>query len=144
MRRYLLALILALAGLALAGQAYAASRAVYKIDAVSAVVVHNKLVIKATGAVISGGWEHPRLRVGPQRIPEANTLVVDFMAAPPQHSAMVIQALLPVEATITTSLPHYGTIQVKVVGETNSVVSQIISAPAAAAADSSGTAPRRR
>jgi hypothetical protein len=143
MRRHILALTLALAGLAPCGQAYAGSKPVYKVDTVSAVIDRHRLVIKATGAVTSGGWLSPKLHVEPQRVPEANTLVVDFVATPPQHRAMVIQALLPVQASVTTGLPHYGTIQVKVVGETNSVVAQIISVPTTRSAELKAVAPRR-
>jgi hypothetical protein len=100
----------------------AATRAqlVYKVDHVSVTVQGRKMTITATGAVKSGGWENPRLHIKEVRAPEAHTLVIEFLATPPAKDEAVVQALLPVSATLTTGLAPYGTIEIKVEAETNS------------------------
>lgn len=98
---------------------------IYKVDSAAAQVTGRKLTISAQGAVRTGGWQNPQLRALPQRIAETDTLVVEFVATPPPRDATVIQALLPVAATITVGLPRYATTKVKVVAETNAVTAEI-------------------
>jgi len=100
----------------------AAARAqlVYKVDHISVSIEGRKMTITATGAVRSGGWENPRLHIKEVRIPEAHTLVIEFLATPPSKDEAVIQALLPVSATLTAGLAPYGTTEIKVEAETNS------------------------
>lgn len=98
---------------------------IQKLDRVSTQVTGRKLIIRASGAVNSGGWTAPHLNVGPHRRAEANTLVVDFLATPPPAGAAVIQGLMPVSATLTTTLPRYGVTQVKVQSATNSIAAPI-------------------
>jgi hypothetical protein len=100
----------------------AAARAqlIYKVDHVSVSVAGKKMTVTATGAVKTGGWENPHLHVKEFRTPEANTLVIEFLAVPPSKDETVIQALLPVSAVLTTSLPPYGTTEIKVEAESNS------------------------
>jgi hypothetical protein len=114
-----IALLAAQAGPVPAGAAR--TKPVYKVDSASAHVAGRKLVISAKGAVRTGGWENPRLRARAQRVAETDTLVVDFVASPPRRNAAVIQAILPVSATVTVRLPRYATVQVKIVAETNSI-----------------------
>lgn len=108
--------------LAMSGPAPAAEKPrntlIYKVDSVSAQVTGRKLTITASGAVRSGGWENPHLRVVPQRGTESQTLTVEFLADPPPADAAVIQALLPVSATTTIALPRKMT-TVTVKAETN-------------------------
>ncbi|HXC56209.1 MAG TPA: hypothetical protein VNU97_13000 [Rhizomicrobium sp.] len=117
------AAIFALAA-ATATAADAAPMRIFRVDSVVAKTVRNHLVVTASGAVRSGGWTAPRLHETPH-MPEAAVQIVEFLAAPPRSAAVVIQALLPVTATAVFPLPHYGTIKVTVVSETNSVSAPI-------------------
>ena len=116
----------------LAGSAWAADRAadqdvlVYRIDSVSASVEHNRLVVHARGAVKSGGWTAPRLRIESVGTPQDRTLVIGFMAVPPPRGSAVIQALLPVAADLATRLRRPPAGAVRVVSETNDVTTQIL------------------
>jgi hypothetical protein len=93
---------------------------IYKVDHVSVTVQGRKMTITATGAVRTGGWQDPHLHMKEVRIPEAHTLAIEFLATPPAKNEVVIQALLPVSATLTTGLAPYGTTEIKVEAETNS------------------------
>jgi len=129
MRRTALALAATALSLALSAPAWAGASSrntlIYKVDSASAQVTGRKLTISAKGAVRTGGWQDPQLRALPQRVPETDTLVVEFVATPPPKGAAVIQALLPIAATITIGLPRYATTKVKVVAETNAITAAI-------------------
>ena len=115
-----------LSGVLAAGSAAAASvKEIYKVDSVAASISNGKLVVIAAGAVSTGGWGKPRLRVKPGHKPEADTLEFEFVAPPPAPGTAVIQALIPVSATLTTKLPPYGVTHVKVDAETNSAAAEI-------------------
>lgn len=105
----------------------AAARAqlIYKVDHVTASIQGRKLIVTASGAVNSGGWENPKLHIKEIRIPESAALDIEFLATPPPKDAVVIQALLPVNATLTAPLPPYGTTEVKVEAQSNSVTAPI-------------------
>lgn len=114
------ALIMAVPAPALAG-GRVHSVMVYKVDRATAQITGHKLLISATGAVRTGGWQNPLLRIKPQRTAEAGILEVEFLATPPAKDAAVIQALLPVSATITVGLPRYATTNVKISAESNDI-----------------------
>ena len=76
--------------------------------------------ITAKGAVRSGGWENPHLRALPPARPESDTLTSNSWPRPPAKDAAVIQALLPVSATVTMPLPRYATTKVRIVTQTGS------------------------
>jgi len=115
-------LIAAIIAILFAGSAAAAgAELIYRVDSARAAIVKHHLVISAQGAVRSGGWDHPRLRVIDAYVPEARTLAVEFLARPPAKRQAVIQALLPVSINTLIRLPRYGTTQVKIVGKTNSI-----------------------
>ncbi len=99
-------------------------RLVYRVDNVSAAIEGRKLVVRANGAVSSGGWRRPRLLLKPSR-PEASILHMDLVADPPPANRVVVQELLPVHAQVTTALPKYGTVAVSVASQTNEVTAQI-------------------
>jgi len=99
---------------------------VYRIDHASVKIENRKLVISAAGAVRTGGWMKPHLRVHEASAPETSTMQVEFVATPPHAKHAVAHATLPVRAKIATALPHYGVSQVKVVSETNSVTVAIV------------------
>jgi hypothetical protein len=99
----------------------APTKLVYRIDRATATIAHNRLVISARGAVSTGGWMKPLLRLREAFGGEAATLEVEFVATPPRHRAAVAQAILPVSGRLAARLPRYGVIQVKIVSQTNSV-----------------------
>ncbi|HEY5339039.1 MAG TPA: hypothetical protein VIJ85_12600 [Rhizomicrobium sp.] len=102
--------------------AAAGPRLIFKVDSAAATIRGDRLTIIASGAVSTGGWTKPRLRAKPGHKPETDTLEFDFLAAPPPGNETVIQALVPVTATITTHLPSYGITQIKLNAETNSTI----------------------
>ena len=100
----------------------APAKLVYRIDRAAAMIEHNRLVITARGAVSTGGWANPLLRLREASAREAATLEVEFVATPPRHRAAVAQAILPVSARLAARRPRQGVVQVKVVSQTNSVM----------------------
>ena len=125
MRNLLAAAVLSVLVAATATDAVAGSKLIFKVDRVTATTVGNHLVVSATGAVNSGGWSEPRLRLQEPHVPESDTEVIEFFATPPRANEVVIQALLPVSVTAKLPLPHYATVQVEVVAESNSVTAPI-------------------
>jgi len=97
-------------------------RLVYRVDAASAELQNNHLVIAVRGAVSSGGWDQPDLWIRRNSGPEARTLEVRFVARPPSAKEVVVQALLPISVQKTLPLPRYGTAEVEIVTETNTLV----------------------
>lgn len=114
------AIMLALAA-ATATAAAPTPKLIYKVDTVTVKVSGKSLLVTASGAVNSGGWTSPQLRLREPHVSENDTAVVDFFAQPPQPGAVVIEALVPVSASATFPLRPYGTVQVQVMAETNSV-----------------------
>jgi hypothetical protein len=103
-----------------------AAQPVYKVDSVSASVAKgtSRLVIQARGAVRTGGWENARLKVKELSTPQ-DTMVVVFVALPPPPRSMVVQAVLPVRASVTVPMPNPRIKSVRVAAETNSVTAKI-------------------
>ena len=99
----------------------APARLVYRIDHATARIEHHRLFVAASGAVSTGGWKKPQLRLHETPTRQGETLQVEFVATPPRHRAAVAQAILPVRAQFSAPLPHAGVIQVKIVSQTNAV-----------------------
>lgn len=117
------AILVLVAALSLATPAIAGdAKLVYRIDSATAKIEKRHLVISARGAVNSGGWNNPHLRVKEIVVPETNTLQVIFVAIPPSRQKAVVQALLPVSASKVAKLPRYGAKEIRIVAETNSIV----------------------
>jgi hypothetical protein len=96
---------------------------VYKVDSVIATRHGTNLLVQVKGAVETGGWRKPRLRVLPH--PEGHTLVVEFLAQPPPPAAMVIQALVPISASVhIRTRPHISSVRAE--AEANEVTAQIL------------------
>ncbi len=129
-------IFLALAVAAAVPVAASPASRVYKVDAVSAAIEHGKLVVRAHGAVRSGGWQNPRLQK--IRSADAGTIALQFAATAPPPDAMVIQAILPVDAVLELPRPRTAIVAIKVFAETNN-----LSAPIAVR-ESKATAPRPR
>jgi hypothetical protein len=118
-----IAFLVLVAALSIAAPAEAASATlVYRIDSATAKIEKRHLVISAKGAVRTGGWNKPDLRLKYIAVPETKTLQVIFVAIPPPRKQAVVQALLPVSARKVTKLPRYGAKQIRIVAETNSIV----------------------
>ena len=98
---------------------------IFKVDSAAAFVRGNRMTVIASGAVSTGGWGKARLRVKPGHRPETAELEFEFLAAPPPANETVIQALVPVTATMTTHLPPFGVKQVRIDAQTNSTVTEI-------------------
>jgi|HubBroStandDraft_5_1064220.scaffolds.fasta_scaffold21143_4 hypothetical protein len=122
MRSLLFPFVVVAAVLAAAPSLAGDVRPIFRVDDAKATIVNRRLVISASGAVRSGGWDRPRLWVRQPAVPEASTLEVEFVARPPGQRAAVVQALLPVAALKRARLPNYGTIRVKIIAETNSLI----------------------
>ena len=125
----------------------APTKLVYRIDRATATVAHNRLVIVARGAVSTGGWVKPLLRLHEASAAEAPTLAVEFVATPPRHRAAVAQAILPVSARLAARLPHTGFVKVKVISQTNSVtvpIARLSSGASRTYAASATTRPARQ
>jgi hypothetical protein len=120
------AFVFILIALATGVAAAAPAKLVYRIDRATATIAHNRLVIVARGAVSTGGWVKPLLRLHEASGAEAPTLAVEFVATPPRHRAAVAQAILPVSARFAARLPRTGVAQVKIVSQTNSVTVPIM------------------
>lgn len=124
-RTFSILIVGAFFALANAGSAAAAGpKPIYKVDSVAASIQGRKLTVIAAGAVSTGGWSKARLRLKPHK-PEADTLEYELVAMPPAPDAMVVQALIPVSATLVTKLPPYGVTKIKVDAETNSTTADI-------------------
>ena len=123
MRRHARLAIFAVASALCAVPAEAAEKRVYKVDSVIATVKGQKLIIQAKGAVQTGGWKGARLHVIHSAEPKSMT--VEFLATPPPPGMAVIEALVPVEATLELrARPHIA--NVHAVADANEVTSQIL------------------
>lgn len=103
--------------------AAAAEKRVYKVDSVIATVKGQRLIIQAKGAVQTGGWKAARLHL--IHSGETRTVAVEFLATPPPPGMTVIEALVPVEATLELrARPHIA--NVRAVADANDMTSQIL------------------
>ena len=100
----------------------APEKRVWRIDSVVATRAGNRVVVQVKGAVKSGGWSHPRLKLAHG---DGHTLAVEFLAQPPAPDAAVITALMPVTAKVTLRARR-GMVTVKAVAEANDVTAQIL------------------
>jgi hypothetical protein len=100
----------------------APEKRVWRIDSVVATRAGNSVVVQVKGAVKSGGWSHPRLKLAHG---DGHTLVVEFLAQPPAPDAVVITALMPMTAKATLRSGR-GMVTVKAMAEANDVTAQIL------------------
>jgi hypothetical protein len=116
-------LLILVAALSLATPAIAGdAELIYRIDSATAKIEKHRLIISAQGAVNSGGWNNPHLRVKEIVVPETKTLQLIFVGIPPSRQKSVVQALLPVSASKIAKLPRYGAKEIRIVAKTNSIV----------------------
>jgi hypothetical protein len=115
-------ILLAVSILACASPALAADKRIYKIDSLIATQKDGKVVVQATGAVQTGGWKSPRLRV--IQSDGNRTLTIEFLATPPPSSMVVIEALMPV--TASAEFKAHGKGSVRVITIANEMTTQIL------------------
>ena len=115
-----LPLLAAACALLCAHPAFASEKRVLRIDSLLASQKHGIILLQAKGAVQSGGWTKPRLHV---MHGDGHTLTVEFLAAAPPPGMTVIDALVPV----TASLEVKGRASsVRVLADENEITSQVL------------------
>ncbi|MBV9548935.1 MAG: hypothetical protein JO256_04605 [Alphaproteobacteria bacterium] len=100
----------------------APEKRVWRVDSIVATQSGANVVVQVKGAVQSGGWHHPHLKVAHG---DTHTLVVEFLAQPPGATATVISGLLPITATVTVRADH-AIVSVKALAEANEVTTQVL------------------
>jgi hypothetical protein len=98
---------------------------VARIDSLFATETGGKVVIQAKGAVGSGGWRGAKLRPLKSGAADIHTIVVEFVASPPQPTQAVITGLLPVAANTVIRM-RKGVVSVRVVSGSNEITTQIL------------------
>jgi hypothetical protein len=117
-------LMLAACALALActTPAFAADKRVYKIDSLLASLQRGVITVQASGAVQTGGWSKPHLRVLHN---DGHTITVEFLATAPPPDMTVIEAIVPI--TATAQIKSRGRIaSVHAIAEVNEITAQIL------------------
>jgi hypothetical protein len=93
-----------------------------RVDSLIATVDRGNVLIQARGAVDSGGWRQGRLR--PVK-GDSHTIVVEFVATPPDGNRAVIEGLLPIHAATTLGLRR-GVVAVRVISGSNEITTEIL------------------
>ena len=104
----------------LASPALAGEKRIFRIDSLIASQKGGTIELQAKGAVQTGGWSKPRLRVLHN---DGKVVTVEFLATPPPSDMTVIDALVPVSAA--TELKGRAA-SVRVQADQNEVTSQIL------------------
>jgi hypothetical protein len=111
---------IALIILFLAGPSLAADRRVFRIDSLIASQKGGTILVQAKGAVPTGGWTKAHLRLVHS---DGHTMTLEFLAAAPPPGMTVIDALVPV----TASLALKGrAASVHVLADANEITSQVL------------------
>src|ERR1700748_309517 len=100
--------------------ASAADKRVFRIDSLIATQKDGNILLQAKGAVPTGGWTKPRLHV---MHGDGHTLTVEFLASPPPSGMTVIDAVVPVAASL--EIKGKAT-SVHVLADENEMTSQIL------------------
>jgi hypothetical protein len=111
---FLAALLLATA------PASAAEKRVFRIDGLIATQKKGVILLEAKGAVPTGGWTKPRLHV---MHGDGKTLTVEFLATPPPPGMTVIDAVVPVTASVEVK---GRATSVHVLADENEMTSQVL------------------
>jgi len=111
---FLAALLLA------AAPAAAAEKRVFRIDGLIATQKNGVILLQAKGAVPTGGWTKPRLHV---MHGDGRTLTVEFLATQPPPGMTVIDAVVPVAASIEVK---GRATSVHVLADENEMTSQVL------------------
>ena len=110
-----------LAALLCVAPALAADKRVFRIDSlIAAQKKDGVILVQVKGATQTGGWSKPRLHV---MHGDGHTVTVEFLATPPPTGMTVIDALVPVSA----SLELKGrAASVHVLADENEITSQVL------------------
>ena len=114
----LTALLLSLPGLSL--PAWAGDKKIWRIDSLIATQKNGVTIVQAKGAVQSGGWTNPRLKLVHS---DAHGASFEFVAAAPPSGMTVIDAIVPVTATAQV---HGRTTAVHAAAEENEMTTQVL------------------
>jgi hypothetical protein len=109
-----------LAVLLLATPALAADRRVFRVDSLIATQKDGTMLVQAKGAVQTGGWTKAHLHVMHN---DGHTVTLEFLAAPPPPGMTVIDALVPVTASLALK-GRAGSVHV--LAEENEITSQVL------------------
>jgi len=93
---------------------------VLRIDGLIASQKKGVITLQAKGAVQTGGWTKPRLRV---MHGDGHTITVEFLATPPPMGMTVIDALVPVTADARVK---GRAASVHVLADQNEITSQVL------------------
>jgi hypothetical protein len=110
----------ALAALLLATPALAADKRVFRIDSLIATQKNGTILVQARGAVQTGGWTKPHLHVMHS---DGHTVTLEFLAAAPPPGMTVIEALVPVTASLVLKSRAAS---VHVQADENEITSQVL------------------
>jgi hypothetical protein len=100
--------------------AQAAEKRVFRIDSLIATQKDGVILLQAKGAVETGGWTKPRLHV---MHGDGRTITVEFLATAPPPGMTVIDALVPVTASV--AMKGRAT-SVHVLADENEITSQVL------------------
>ena len=103
-----------------ASPAFALEKRVLRIDGLIASQKKGVITLQAKGAVQTGGWTKPRLRV---MHGDGHTITVEFLATPPPMGMPVIDALVPVTADVRVKGRASS---VHVLADQNEITSQVL------------------
>lgn len=104
------------------------STPVYSVDSITFEIRESnpvQLVIKARGAVRTGGWSGGLLRPLETTAPETGIRSFTFSATPPRPDMMVTQALSPIEASIEIPALPADVKAIRIVAETNEMTEKL-------------------
>jgi hypothetical protein len=108
------------AALLFASPALAADKRVFRIDSLIATQKDGTIQVQAKGAVQSGGWTRPRLHLMHS---DGHIVTIEFLATPPPAGMTVIDALVPVTASLDVKARA---VSVHVQADENEVTSQVL------------------
>lgn len=98
----------------------AAEKRVFRIDSLIATQKDGIILLQAKGAVPTGGWTKPRLHVIHG---DGHTLTVEFLATQPPPGMTVIDAVVPVAASVEVKAKATS---VHVLADENEMTSQVL------------------
>ena len=100
--------------------ASAAEKRVFRIDSLIATQKDGMILLQAKGAVPTGGWTKPRLHLIHG---DGHTLTVEFLATQPPPGMTVIDAVVPVTASVEVKAKATS---VHVLADENEMTSQVL------------------
>jgi len=108
------------AALVCAMPALAADKRVFRVDSLIAAQKDGSVLVQAKGAVQTGGWTKAHLHVMHS---DGHTVTLEFLAAAPRPGMTVIDALVPVTASLALKV-HAASVHV--LAEENEIATQVL------------------